>query len=647
MLFSLLYIILAAFGLGLLIFIHEYGHYWMARREGMTVEAFSIGFGKPLYTWEKDGVKWQLCWLPFGGFVRIAGMEKKGTLEPSQIPDGFYGKKPWSRIKVALAGPFVNIVFAFAIFFVLWALGGRAKPFSEYTHLIGSVDTSSTLYADGVRPGDEIKEINKKPFNNFQDFLFAAILEDAPPQVSGLKVNYLKQTSTPFQYRFEFAKGAPINERIQTMLYTLRPASYLIYNQKYSLALDNNSPMKASGIEDGDRILWVDGEVMFSKDQLVQTINQPKALLTVQRGNQTFLSRVPRLKVSDLRINSNQRAEIEDWQHEAKIKGKAADLFFIPYNLTNNCRIENPYSYLNEETREQQHVASERSPLEVPLQSGDRVIAVDGITVNSTYQMMDLLQNRHIQIIVKKDHVAHSVSWKEADRAFVEGIQWNDLDRMIQSIGTSQPIKALGNLKLLNPVAPKPLSQLSISNEKREEFEAQAKEQLKRIEEIKDPKQRAQALQMLQQEQNKLKLGIVMLDGTVNYNPSPFVLFGNVLQETWKTIVALFTGTISPKYMSGPVGIVQVMQQSWGSGFKEALYWLAMISINLGILNLLPIPVLDGGHVCFSLWEWITGKPIKSKTMERLILPFIILLVTLFIYLTYNDLMRLFTGFLK
>lgn len=642
---SLLYIVLAAFGLGLLIFIHEYGHYWMARKEGMTVEAFSIGFGKPIYTWERDGVKWQFCWLPFGGFVRIAGMEKKGTLEPSQIPDGFYGKKPLSRIKVALAGPIVNILFAFAIFCVLWALGGRAKPFSEYTHLIGSIDSSSNIYADGVRPGDEIKEINHKPFRNFQDFLFAAILEDTPPQVSGLKINYLQQTSTPFQYKFGFAKGSPISERIQAMLYTMRPASYLIYNQKYSLALDSNSPMNASGIEDGDRILWVDGEVMFSKDQLVQTINQPKALLTVQRGSEVFLSRVPRLKISDLRINSQQRAEIEDWQHEAKLKGKFSDLFFIPYDLTNDCRVENSFSYLNEENLEQQPLASDRSPMEIPLMSGDRVIAVDGLPVHSTYEMMDLLQGRHIQIIVKKDQQKTPVSWKEADKAFIAGIQWNDLNKMIQSIGTPDAIRTLGNLKLLNPVTPKPLSQLSISSEKREEFEAQVKAQLKQIEEIKDPKQRAQAMQMLSQEQNKLKLGIVMLDGAVNYNPSPFVLFGNVFQETWKTITALFTGTISPKYMSGPVGIVQVMQQSWGSGFKEALYWLAMISINLGILNLLPIPVLDGGHVCFSVWESITGKPIKSKTMERLIIPFVILLVALFIYLTYNDLTRLFSGF--
>ena len=123
MVLTLLYLLLAAFWLGFLIFIHEYGHYWMAKKEGMRVEAFSIGFGKPIYVWERDGVKWQLCWLPFGGFVRIAGMEKKGSLEPSQIPDGFFGKSPLARIRVALMGPIVNIVFAFLVFCFLWGLG--------------------------------------------------------------------------------------------------------------------------------------------------------------------------------------------------------------------------------------------------------------------------------------------------------------------------------------------------------------------------------------------------------------------------------------------------------------------------------------------------------------------------------------------
>lgn len=72
---------------------------------------------------------------------------------------------------------------------------------------------------------------------------------------------------------------------------------------------------------------------------------------------------------------------------------------------------------------------------------------------------------------------------------------------------------------------------------------------------------------------------------------------------------------------------------------------MAVISLNLGLVNLLPIPVLDGGHIMFSLLEVVTRRPLKSKTMERLIVPFIGLLVAFFIYITYQDISRLFSSF--
>src|SRR6185437_629149 len=122
---NIFHLILAILGLGFLVFIHEIGHYFTARRAHITVEVFSIGFGKPIYSWEQKGVRWQICWIPFGGYVRMAGMEKKGSLEPYQIPDGFYGKKPWQRIKVAFAGLFVNILFALIAFTALWLCGGQ------------------------------------------------------------------------------------------------------------------------------------------------------------------------------------------------------------------------------------------------------------------------------------------------------------------------------------------------------------------------------------------------------------------------------------------------------------------------------------------------------------------------------------------
>ncbi len=111
----------------------------------------------------------------------------------------------------------------------------------------------------------------------------------------------------------------------------------------------------------------------------------------------------------------------------------------------------------------------------------------------------------------------------------------------------------------------------------------------------------------------------------------------------WRTLGALFTGYLSPKNLSGPVGILQVMQTGWGLGVKEALYWMALISVNLGFLNLMPIPVLDGGHICFALYEMITGKRIKANVMEKLIIPFVVLMIGFFIYATYHDLGRIFS----
>ena len=108
---SIWFVILAALGLGLLVFIHELGHYFVARRVGIKVEAFGIGFGRAAFTWERKGVLWRLNWIPFGGYVKMAGMEKNGEKQPYEVEGGFFAAKPLDRIKVALAGPTVNIVY--------------------------------------------------------------------------------------------------------------------------------------------------------------------------------------------------------------------------------------------------------------------------------------------------------------------------------------------------------------------------------------------------------------------------------------------------------------------------------------------------------------------------------------------------------
>src|SRR5687768_15244640 len=101
---------------GAAVFVHEWGHYWMARRRGLKVEAFAIGFGPTIFGWTKDGIDYSWRWIPAGGFVRIPQMVTSEALEGKQangepLPPG----DPVSKILVAFAGPFMNLVFAFVI----------------------------------------------------------------------------------------------------------------------------------------------------------------------------------------------------------------------------------------------------------------------------------------------------------------------------------------------------------------------------------------------------------------------------------------------------------------------------------------------------------------------------------------------------
>jgi regulator of sigma E protease len=404
--------------------------------------------------------------------------------------------------------------------------------------------------------------------------------------------------------------------------------------------------MKESGIEYGDRIIWADGELIFSKNQLVSTINESKALVTIRRGRETFVTRIPRIKMSDLRISAQQRAELDDWQHEASIPGKFSELYYIPYNLTVDNTIEGPISYLNDQAEEQfPSSGGERNHFRSQLKVGDQILAIDGTPVKFSYELLDRLQTRQVQIIVNKEERSSPISWKEGDKAYLGSVDWLAVGGMVSSIGTDDVVRQHGKLKLLNPVIPKSRMDFSLPPEVRNRFDSQLLAEKKTLEKIQDPEERERALQMLEGNHNKLMLGLSLTNRQVFYNPTPIAQFCDVFKEVYRTIKALVTGYVSPKWMAGPIGIVQVMHHGWMISFKEAIFWMGMISLNLGILNLLPIPVLDGGHICFSLWEAITKKPIKAKTMERLILPFVILLVAFFIYLTYHDLARLINRF--
>ncbi|MBS0615755.1 MAG: RIP metalloprotease RseP [Verrucomicrobia bacterium] len=613
---SIIYLFLALLGLGFLIFIHELGHYVVARRVGMKVEVFSIGFGKPIRTWEIQGVKWQLCYLPFGGFVKIAGMEKKGSLEPHEIAEGFYGKTPWARIKVALAGPVVNFAFALIVFTIIWLAGGQEKPFQQFTNVVGFVDPSSALYEDGLRPGDEITSFDHKPTDGIPKLYMDLFLREKASQIAGKKIDYSSGSETSFTY--EMPAQAKSTDALNL---GISPASYLIFSDFTS----PNSPMQKSGIQKGDRILWVNGSYVFSNQQLATLLNEEKTVLTVQRGSETLLIRVPRMSIASIDFDAQERSELEDWQNEAQISGKISQLYFIPFRLSHEGTVE-------------------RS-LAQDLHEGDRIIAVEGTPTQNTEQILQQLQERKALVIVARDPAPSIPSWKNADNLFISSFHSEDVQKIATTIGTERLQTNSDHAVLLSPVTLKTFEQLTLDPKMRVEVTREYETQKKTIEKMENVQERENQLRLLEESQKRLMLGVTLTSQMVAYNPSPARLFADTFDQTWRTLSNLFTGFVSPKNLTGPVGIVQTLQMSWASGVKTALFWLGFVSLNLAILNLLPIPVLDGGHILFAGIETVTRKPIRARTMEKLIIPFVILMIGLFIYITYNDLSRLLHRF--
>lgn len=120
-----------------------------------------------------------------------------------------------------------------------------------------------------------------------------------------------------------------------------------------------------------------------------------------------------------------------------------------------------------------------------------------------------------------------------------------------------------------------------------------------------------------------------------------FTKFGSVVEQMWLTIVNLFTGKISISAMSGPVGIYSVVGETRSAGVESVIYLIAYLSINLGIMNILPIPALDGGHLLFLIIEKIRGKKIDEKIESITTTIFFALLLLLMLYITIHDVIRL------
>jgi regulator of sigma E protease len=268
---------------GLTIFVHELGHFLVARRCGMVIDAFSIGFGPAIWKRTMGGVVYKIGILPLGGYVALPQMDPSGEGlkaggEGRELPRVAPGKK----ILVALAGVVCNMVLAYLIAHVVY-LGGQSFAPVEESCVVGFVETNSQAYAAGIRMGDTIEEVSGRPVKTWDEF----VLRSALAERAVLKVRRKDA-------------GAPLTAELPTEEFLgsrfvpgLAPLNYC-----YVLGTAAGSSAEAAGIQGGDRIVRFDGVELYSRQHLMALVDerrgQTSPVVVDRKGTPVELSVTPK-----------------------------------------------------------------------------------------------------------------------------------------------------------------------------------------------------------------------------------------------------------------------------------------------------------------------------------------------------------------
>jgi regulator of sigma E protease len=282
-LFHKAYVVLAVLlFFGASVFVHEYGHFWMARFRRMVVLGFSIGFGPKILGWkDRHGVEWALRWIPAGGFVKLPQMLTSEAIEGSAAPS-IAPASPMSRIWVALAGPFMNLVFALVIASVIWWVG---LPVHVNPPIIGYVEPDSPEARMGIREGDRIVRVDGKRVKSWQEVQRFTVLARS----QSIPVEIARGDSV-----FHHVLTATENPTFGLKLLNLDPRDHPVV-----MGLTPGGAAEEAGLRVDDQFISVGGVPVVGQAQLIDLIRErtgKASPVEVQRGKERLtFSITPRL----------------------------------------------------------------------------------------------------------------------------------------------------------------------------------------------------------------------------------------------------------------------------------------------------------------------------------------------------------------
>jgi len=717
-------LLIALLGFSVVIVVHEFGHFIVAKLSGIKVEAFSIGFPptllairrKPAGGWrvrvlpgrddepagtdqpgggstdaaeppvaagepprgtepaavvasdrvttgpQPGETEYRLGLVPFGGFVKMLGQEDAGVAEKTDDPRSFSNKPILIRIAVVAAGVVFNAISASLIFMIVFLVGMDLPP-----AVVGGVMPGSPADRAGLEPGDRIVAVNGETFVDYSALLMAPALSRRGQPIE-LLVERPDGRREPVRI---VAEQSPRSAQKLRILGIEQPESLRIPRK---VDAKTRAELDKLGLAPGDRILAVDGRPVhaaWQMDEILHSALKDEIVLTVERtdpGTQV-LSRV------DVAIPMGWVAEYGHFSEETKLCHIHTLIPRLAVAAVEPPRLS-PIGWLMRRFRK-----SGTAQADDRLQPGDVLLKI-GDVENPTYTELRQVTEAHADkelavTVLRKDDRGQEV---EVDLTVTPKLDPKTKRVVIgfaPVLDVAHPVVAAtvssddgngnggdGNGDLQPLSVPRGATITSVAGEAVTNWA-----DVVRIYRAHHGQRITLAYRLEPGRVATVELDVPPDDrflaarsGLAKPLPleplkecfkaaTPWQAIhmgvkktGMLIAQTYVTLQRLFTQDISPSNLMGPVGILQASYTIAQRSLIDYVYFLGLISSIIAVMNLLPLPIVDGGVIVLLLIERIKGSPLNERVQGAINYAGLAFLLAVFLWLTYQDLLRVWFG---
>ena len=587
-------VILTIFGIGLLLVIHEGGHYFAARAVGIRVKVFAIGFGPRLFGWQRNGTDFRVSLLPLGGYVQVSGDDPSRPPRPGDL---FYASAK-QRLLFYAGGIMANFLFAFLIIPVLFFVG---VPFVSPT--VGAVSPDSPAWSAGMLPDDVVLSINEREVHGFRHISSGIALAERD---TSLDIVVMRD-------------GERVNLKLQPLFDEEKGFSTIGIAPAYDLSLAPDSDI-AKAMGEYSQLVAINGL------EISNALGSQLALLSLGDGRSNFV-------LSGLNTNNQRR----DFTFESSD--------YVNRTLAAPAQLG--------VTVLAQQVSVARGIFSETLVPGDRIVAINDHPLSKQSDLLEAIslaksetltlsvvdtQNDMRQVRVPPT-TAHQLL---QDLALVTN---DDMAFYVhpQSAAFAAGLRTGCSILRANDVAIQKMSDL------RSVISSNTEGHSINFIVLQNGSNEPTEIGVTPAAIPQLDFGLMLMTKSttvVARQPLRAISLGfreakAMISEVATTAKRLFTGEVASKNMGGIISI-GVMTNSFASqGLVSLFFFLCLISVNLGVLNFIPIPALDGGHILFALYEIVSGRKVSVAVQNVFQIIGVVLVLSLLVFVTSNDIQRL------